>query len=225
VAELVHEGLCVRDLACARGGRPVFAGVSFDAAPGDVVQVRGSNGSGKSSLLRLLCGLLQPVAGDVHWRGRRVGAGDAVFAREVAYAGHAGGMSGELTVLENLRFAMHVAGTSNGDAACRDVLQNLHLGDRKHERLCHLSQGQQRRLSLARVLLSQRRLWLLDEPCAGLDAEGEERFDAYLAEHVRRGGMAVVTTHRDIGHDGPCAHALDMNRLSDAGCFPADHRA
>ncbi|MDM0106856.1 cytochrome c biogenesis heme-transporting ATPase CcmA [Variovorax sp. J22R24] len=223
MAEVLHDGLCVRELACARGGRRVFAGVTFDAAPGDVVQVRGSNGSGKSSLLRLLCGLLQPTGGDVHWRGRHVGAHEADFAREVAYMGHAGGMSGELTVRENLRFSLHVAGSASGDAACRDVLQRLQLADREHERLRHLSQGQQRRLSLARVLLSQRPLWLLDEPCAGLDAEGERSFDAFLAEHVRRGGMAVVTTHRDIGHDGPCAQTLDMNRLSD-GFRPTDHR-
>jgi len=203
----------------------VFAGVTFDAAPGDVMHVRGSNGSGKSSLLRLLCGLLQPTRGDVHWRSRRVGAHDAGFARAVAYMGHAVGMSGELTVLENLRFSLHVAGSESGDAACRDMLQRLQLSDREHEPLRHLSQGQQRRLSLARVLLSQRPLWLLDEPCAGLDAEGEHIFDACLADHIARGGMAVVTTHRDIGHDGPCAHTLDMNRLSDADCCPSDHRA
>lgn len=203
----------------------MFAGLTFDAAPGDVVQVRGSNGSGKSSLLRLLCGLLQPIDGGVHWRSRRVGAHDAGFASEVAYMGHAVGMSGELTVFENLRFSLHVAGSASGDAACHDVLQRLQLADREHEALRHLSQGQQRRLSLARVLLSQRPLWLLDEPCAGLDAEGERIFDASLSDHARRGGMAVVTTHRDIGHDGPCARTLDMNRLSDADCRPSDHRA
>ncbi|MDM0076205.1 cytochrome c biogenesis heme-transporting ATPase CcmA [Variovorax sp. J2P1-59] len=223
MAEVLHDGLCVRELACARGGRRVFAGVSFDAAPGDVIQIRGSNGSGKSSLLRLLCGLLQPTGGHVHWRSRRVGTRDAAFASEVAYMGHAGGMSGELTVFENLRFSLHVAGATSSDAACRDVLRKLRLADRENERMRHLSQGQQRRLSLARVLLSQRPLWLLDEPCAGLDAEGEESFDACLAEHVRSGGMAVVTTHRDIDRDGPCAQTLDMNRLSD-GIRPTDHR-
>ena len=203
----------------------MFSGVSFEAEAGDVVQVRGSNGSGKSSLLRLLCGLLQPTQGQVHWRNRRVGARDADFAREVAYMGHAGGMSGELTVLENLRFSLHVAGSACADAACRDVLERLQLSGREDDPLRHLSQGQQRRLSLARVLLSQRPLWLLDEPCAGLDAEGEKSFDAYLAEHARRGGMAVVTTHRDIGPDGPCcAYSLDMNDPSHAGSLDTDHR-
>ena len=199
----------------------MFDGLSFDVAPGEVVQVRGANGSGKSSLLRLLCGLLPPAAGEVQWRRRRIGTRGAELAAQIAYMGHAGGMSGDLTVRENLRFALHVAGSASADAACREVLQRLQLAGREDEPLRHLSQGQQRRLSLARVLLSGRALWLLDEPCAGLDAEGEASFDAFLAEHVRRGGMAVVTTHRDIGRNGPGAHTLDMNGLGHAGdCDP-----
>jgi heme exporter protein A len=225
VAELLQQGLSVRDLECMRAGRVVFGGLGFEAAPGDVVQVRGANGSGKSSLLRLLCGLLQPSHGEVHWHDRRIDPRDAGFAGAVAYLGHAGGMSGELTVMENLRFSLHVAGSRSADAQCREVLQRLRLGDRENEQVRHLSQGQQRRLGLARVVLSQRPLWLLDEPGAGLDAEGEECFDAYLADHARSGGVAVATTHRDIGREGPCARALDMDTLSDACSLDTDHRS
>jgi heme exporter protein A len=223
VAELLQQGLSVRDLECTRAGRVVFGGLGLDAAPGDVVQVRGANGSGKSSLLRLLCGLLQPTRGEVHWRDRCVDPRDAGFASAVAYLGHAGSVSGELTVMENLRFSLYVAGSRSADAQCREVLQRLRLGDRENEQVRHLSQGQQRRLGLARIVLSRRPLWLLDEPCAGLDIEGEECFDSFLADHVRSGGVAVVTTHREIGREGPCAHSLNMDTLSNACSLDTDH--
>jgi len=192
------------------------------------MQVRGANGSGKSSLLRLLSGLLPPTRGAVHWRRRHIiGSRDADFAASVAYMGHADGMSGELSVMENLNFSLHLAGTPGVDAQCRDVLQQLRLADCVNAQVRHLSQGQRRRLTLARVILSRRALWLLDEPCAGLDNEGEARFDAYLSEHTHRGGLAVVTTHRDQGRDAPGALTLDLdalNALSNAGSIDSDHR-
>jgi heme exporter protein A len=138
----------------------VFAGLSFSARPGDVVQVRGSNGSGKSSLLRLLCGLLEPARGEVRWRQRPVSARDAAFAGEVAYLGHACGMAGDLTVLENLRFRAAPGGRACTEVACRETLAQLGLAGREDERVRCLSQGQRRRLALARVLLSGRPLWL-----------------------------------------------------------------
>ncbi|MEJ8855323.1 cytochrome c biogenesis heme-transporting ATPase CcmA [Variovorax robiniae] len=222
MAEVLGNGLSVRELECTRAGRRVFRGVSFDVAPGEVVQVRGANGSGKSSLLRLLCGLLQPSCGAVHWCSRNIAARDAGLAGDLAYMGHADGLSGELTVLENLRFSLQVAGRAEAEAERTEVLHHLHLAHRVHEQVRHLSQGQRRRLNLARVVLSRRRLWLLDEPCAGLDTQGEQRFDAYLATHLREGGLAVVTTHRDIGRDGPCARALEMDCFHDS--FDTDHR-
>ncbi|MEJ8845908.1 cytochrome c biogenesis heme-transporting ATPase CcmA [Variovorax rhizosphaerae] len=224
MAEVLGNGLSVRDLECTRAGRRVFSGVSFDVAPGDVVQVRGANGSGKSSLLRLLCGLLQPSRGEVQWCGQRIGARDAGFEDDVAYMGHADGLSGDLSVLENLHFCLHVAGRVGAEVELAEVLHDLRLAHRAHEHVRQLSQGQRRRLNLARVVLSRRRLWLLDEPCAGLDAQGEQHFDAYLAEHLRQGGLAVVTTHRDIGRDGPCAQALEMDSFNDADSLDSDHR-
>jgi heme exporter protein A len=217
------NGLSVRDLECTRAGRRIFSGVSFDVAPGEAVQVRGANGSGKSSLLRLLCGLLPPSRGAVHWCSRNIGSRDAGLTGDLAYMGHADGFSGDLTVLENLRFCLRVAGRAEADAERTEVLHQLRLAHRAHEQVRHLSQGQRRRLNLARVVLSRRRLWLLDEPCAGLDTQGEQRFDAYLAAHLREGGLAVVTTHRDIGRDGPCARALEMDAFH-ADSLDTDHR-
>ena len=213
VADDGGEGLAARQLRCTRGARLVFAGLSFSARPGDVVQVRGSNGSGKSSLLRLLCGLLEPARGEVRWRQRPVSARDAGFAGEVAYLGHACGMAGDLTVLENLRFALHLAGRASTEAACRETLAQLGLAGREDERVRCLSQGQRRRLALARVLLSGRPLWLLDEPCDALDDGATRAFEARLAAHAAGGGVAVVTTHRDVAGQGPGLRRIDMDAL------------
>lgn len=206
------QGLSARALGCVRAGRPVFSGLSFDAAPGEVVQVRGANGSGKSSLLRLLCGLLPPARGSVHWHGRPVAPGNAALATEAAYMAHASGMHGELSVNENLRFALQLAGGDTTAAHVAEVLQRLQLGAQQHRPVHRLSQGQQRRLALARVLLSRRTLWLLDEPCAGLDTQGDAAFAQCLAEHAARGGIAVVTTHHAIDTGTACTRTLDMDQ-------------
>ena len=203
----------------------VFAALSFAARPGDAVQVRGSNGSGKSSLLRLLCGLLEPARGEVRWRRRAVSARDAGFAGEVAYLGHACGMTGELTVLENLRFALHLTGRACTEAACREALGQLGLAGRENEHVRRLSQGQRRRLALARVLLSGRPLWLLDEPCDALDDGATRAFEARLAAHAADGGVAVVTTHRDIAGQGRELRRIDMDALDDAGELQPARRA
>lgn len=172
------------------------------------MQVRGTNGSGKSSLLRLLCGLLQPARGEVLWQGRSIAQQGAGFTRQLAYLGHADGLRGELTLRENLDFSLHVAGVRPDASATRKVLTRLQLSRRENDQVRLLSQGQRRRLALARVLLSQRPLWLLDEPQAGLDADGEDVLQACLAEHAQSGGLAVVATHR--AGDG---YTLDMDEL------------
>jgi heme exporter protein A len=221
-AEAGGGGLAVRQLRCTRGARTVFAGLSFDAPPGVVVQVRGSNGSGKSSLLRLLCGLLEPARGEVRWERRAVSARDAGFAADVAYLGHACGMAGDLTVLENLRFALHLAGRACPEAACREALAQLGLAGREDEPVRRLSQGQRRRLALARVLLSRRPLWLLDEPCDALDEGATRAFEARLAAHAATGGVAVVSTHRDLAGPGRDVR-INMDALGDGGDpAPAD---
>ena len=212
--------LSVRDLACTRAGRLIFSGLTFSAQAGQLVQVRGANGSGKSSLLRLLCGLLPPARGEVQWRGQPIAAQGADYSRELAYLGHSDGLRGELTLRENLDFSLHIAGSRPDAAAIRTVLARLHLAGRESDPVRLLSQGQRRRLALARVLLSRRPLWLLDEPHAGLDADGERVLDACLAEHVQGGGLAVVATHR-----AGSGETLDMDGLNDAIRSDPDHRA
>jgi heme exporter protein A len=211
--------LSVRDLACTRAGRPIFSGLTFSAQGAETVQVRGSNGSGKSSLLRLLCGLLQPARGEVHWQGRTIATQGSGFTGQLAYLGHADGLRGELTLRENLDFSLHIAGRRPDAVASRMVLERLQLAGRENDLVRLLSQGQRRRLALARVLLSRRPLWLLDEPHAGLDADGEQVLEACLAEHAQGGGLAVLATHRAGSGD-----ALDMDELHDGSRNDSDHR-
>ena len=211
--------LSVRDLACTRAGRLVFSGLTFSAQAGQVVQVHGANGSGKSSLLRLLCGLLPPARGEVHWQGRVIAAQGADYTRQLAYLGHADGLRGELTMRENLDFSLHIAASRPNAAATRAVLARLQLAGLENDQVRLLSQGQRRRVALARVLLSQRPLWLLDEPHAGLDTDGEQVLDTCLAEHAQGGGLAVVATHR-VG----TGDALNMDGLNHATRSDPDHR-
>jgi len=186
-------GLSVLDLTCTRGGRLVLAGLSFALADGAVLALRGPNGAGKSTLLRALAGLV-PSTGAISLDGAPLDA-DRCSAT-VAYAGHLDATRMQLTVAENIGFWAAILG-GDPDAA----LAGFGL-DRIADRPAHLlSAGQRRRLALARLLLAPRRLWLLDEPTAALDAEGEARLDAMLGAHRAAGGLAVVATH------GPLAAA------------------
>ncbi|CAG2147137.1 cytochrome c biogenesis heme-transporting ATPase CcmA [Cupriavidus numazuensis] len=184
------------ELAFARGGRPVFDGIDFGVGPGGLVQVMGPNGSGKSSLLRVLSGLLQPSGGSVSWLGRAVRAGDPAYLQSLAYLGHADGIDTDLTAGEHLRYAARLAGLQQSDEAVRAALSRLGIGKAMHVPVRTLSQGQRRRVALARLARVRRALWLLDEPLTSVDDESAARFHDLLGEHLRDGGMAVIATHR-----------------------------
>lgn len=198
----VREGggprLRAEALACRRGGRAIFSGLSFELWPGQALELRGANGSGKTSLLRLLAGLTPAAAGSLCWDGQPLRPGDPTHRQDFAYLGHHNALSAELTALENLRFAQQLGGGPGDATALQQALQTWDMAPRAIQPLRRLSQGQQRRVALARVGLGRRRLWLLDEPCAGLDEAGERLFDARLAEHLAGGGLAVVATHQAL---------------------------
>jgi len=199
-AELAHaptSALEVDGLRCTRAGRRVFDGLEFALGAGEALLLRGANGSGKSSLLRQLCGLLPIEHGLLRWRAQVIDANDASYRAELAYLGHGNALSAELTALENLRAALALAGVRIDEAACRRELEVLGLARHADREARRLSMGQRRRVALARVLLSQRRLWLLDEPDAGLDAAGLALLDQRLAAHRASGGLAIVATHRE----------------------------
>jgi len=185
--------LRVTDLACARGPAQILAGVTFAVAPGQALILRGPNGSGKTTLLRTLAGLTPPIAGRIEAEP------DAI-----AYASHADGLKSQLTVEENLRFWAGVFGTHDPAPA----IAAFHLGPLLDRRAGEMSAGQKRRLSLARLLVSGRPVWCLDEPTVSLDAENVARFAAAVTAHLAQGGSAVIATHIDLGL--PDATTLDI---------------
>ena len=186
------------DLECERGGRRLFRTLTFSVNSGEIVRVAGANGSGKTSLLRILCGLLTPSAGEVRWNGARIQSLKEEYARHLLYLGHAPAVKDELTGAENLRVACVLAGLSTTAEQRRDALARFGVPGDKPVR--QLSQGQRRRAALARLSVSwQAPLWLLDEPFTALDAAAAELTRTLLGEHAQRGGSVVYSTHQDAG--------------------------
>lgn len=187
-----------RGLACSRDDRLLFSGLSFELAAGQALLLEGANGCGKTSLLRILCGFREPDAGDIFWTGERLE--DGAYHRDMAYVGHADGTKKELTVLENLRFAL--AMKAGGAYSIDDALAKVQLAGFDDNPVHTLSAGQKRRLSLARLLITANRLWILDEPFTSLDRQGIRLIESLIAEHVAGGGLAVLTSHHDLSLPG-----------------------
>jgi heme exporter protein A len=188
--------LQVIDLECARGGRVLFSRLSFSLKEGESLRVAGANGRGKTSLLRILCGLLAPAAGEVRWKGEPIGALREEYSRQLVYLGHAAAVKDELTPAENLSIACRLAGNACSSSDVSAALRTLEVPAATLVKA--LSQGQRRRAALARLWLSQASpLWLLDEPLAALDAQAARLVEGLVAEHAARGGMVVYTTHQD----------------------------
>ncbi|GLR92423.1 MULTISPECIES: heme ABC exporter ATP-binding protein CcmA [Bradyrhizobium] len=183
-------------LRCVRGGREVFAGLEFAAASGEAVAVTGRNGSGKTSLLRLIAGLLVPAAGTIALDG---GDGELTVPEQCHYLGHRDALKPALSVAENLVFWADFLGGDRGDAA--ESLSTVGLDHATHLPAGFLSAGQRRRLSLARLLTIRRPVWLLDEPTNALDVTGQAMFGGLMREHLSRGGLIIAATHAPLGID------------------------
>ncbi|MBO6724358.1 MAG: heme ABC exporter ATP-binding protein CcmA [Rhizobiaceae bacterium] len=181
-----------------RGGEPVFSGVSFSLGEGDALTVTGPNGSGKSTLLRVVAGLLPAAEGTITFEG---GGEEWPTPRSAAhFLGHQNGMKTALTVDENLRFWRDFNGEPHLEA--QEALEMIGLGEIGHLPFGCLSTGQKRRVAIARLLVSYRPLWLLDEPTAGLDAASEARFAELMQAHLEDGGMIMAATHLPLGLTG-----------------------
>ena len=186
------------DLECARGGRVLFRALGMSIKGSELVRIAGTNGSGKTSLMRILCGLLAPHAGEVRWKGEPIGRLREEYSREIVYLGHAPAVKADLTAAENLRFSLLLSGQDASSERIGSALEGFGVpGDAPIRRL---SQGQRRRAALARLALSERAaLWFLDEPFAALDDAAARKVEDHIAQHVARGAAVVYTTHQDAG--------------------------
>ena len=187
-----------RQLECTRGDRRLFTGLEFSLGDGELLYLHGHNGSGKTTLLRTVCGLIVPSAGEVRWRGKPIRRQRDEFAAEVVYIGHKNGIKDDLTAIENLRVAAALDGLSLDSAQAVEALARLGL--RGHDDLPTrvLSQGQKRRVALARLLVSTAPLWILDEPFTALDTAAVTLLQEVIREHVAAGGMVMLTTHQEV---------------------------
>jgi heme exporter protein A len=202
-----------RALACERDWRLLFEGLDLQLAAGEMLQIGGPNGSGKTSLLRLLCGLMEPSAGEVLLKGRPLRKQHDEMAGSLLWIGHATGIKGMLSAEENLAWlcALHRSMTPG---QLREALARVGLRGFE-DVLCHtLSAGQQRRVALARLYLSPPPLWILDEPFTALDKDGVAQLEEYLAQHCESGGSVVLTTHHQLQRRPAGYRLLDLGQTA-----------
>ena len=199
-------------LACVRGDRQLFSGIDFEIDAGDALQVSGANGSGKTSLLRMLCGLSMPADGEVHWGGRDIRRLREEFSSKLIYLGHANGVKDDLLAWENLVVATTLAGAPVSSDDAHEALEQLGLGQAADLPTRALSQGQRKRVALARLSLGMSMpLWILDEPFTALDRGAVAALCGTVDRHLAGGGMVIYTTHQEVRLAAKRALNLDMN--------------
>ena len=186
------------NLECVRGERRLFAGLSFKLEAGELLYLQGRNGAGKTSLLRMLIGLLPPEAGDIRWQGEAIRRRRGDYHAALCYLGHLNAIKEELTPLENLLAGARLAGETLSEDDAIDALEQVGLAGREDLACKYLSQGQKRRVALARLVIDRRPLWILDEPFVALDVGAVDWLAGVISAHLQRGGMAVMTTHQPV---------------------------
>ena len=199
----------INNLACTRGDHQLFSGLSFSLFAGELLQVQGENGKGKTSLLRTLCGFITPAAGEIRWRGQDIRELDEEYYAEMVYLGHLNAIKDELNALENLRISAGLAGCEVSDKEAIAALRHMGLRGRETLPVKVLSQGQRRRVALARLLVGNAPLWILDEPLTALDVGAVGLMQELIGTHLAKNGMVIFTTHQPLEVAG-----VEMRRLT-----------
>ena len=202
--------LIAQDLACLRGDRLLFKQIGFTLNAGGLMYVLGENGSGKSSLLRIVCGLLPPEIGAIKWQGQSIKQASEDYLANLTYIGHLNGLKDDLTAMENLQISARLAGEQVDERATLAALTAIGIARCAKLPVGVLSQGQKRRVALARLWLSHAHLWVLDEPFAALDAASVLTLAACISAHMARGGMTIITTHQDVVIDAQTTQTLRL---------------
>ena len=195
--------LSTNDLSAVRGERLLFKQLNFSLKNGTVLYLQGANGTGKTTLLRMLCGLSKPYSGVINWCGNNINDLAEEFHQQVVYIGHLPGIKEDLTALENLQFSLALTGELFNLAQANEVLNMLGLARGLHLPTRMLSQGQKRRVALARLWLQDLPLWILDEPFTALDVDATKFLKQKIERFANAGGIAVLTTHQEMLIDAP----------------------
>ncbi len=193
---------CVSNLSCARGDKRLFSGVSFSLQPGQWLHLEGNNGVGKTSLLRLVCGLSALEEGEITWNNQAVSKDPQTFRANLAYLGHQLALKDDLSPLENLQTDAAIVGHQLTASDAKQALAQMGLRGRENLPVRVLSQGQKRRTALARLLVSSAKLWVLDEPFVALDTMAQNALSEVINAHLNKQGMVLLTSHQAVSLGG-----------------------
>jgi heme exporter protein A len=193
---------CVSNLSCARGDKRLFSGVSFSLQPGQWLHLEGNNGVGKTSLLRLVCGLSTLEEGEITWNNQAVSKDPQTFRANLAYLGHQLALKDDLSPLENLQTDAAIVGHQLTASDAKQALAQMGLRGRENLPVRVLSQGQKRRTALARLLVSSAKLWVLDEPFVALDTMAQNALSEVINAHLTKQGMVLLTSHQAVSLGG-----------------------
>lgn len=195
--------LDVKNLTAIRDDRVLFEGLSFTIQSGELVQIEGRNGTGKTTLLRIITGLGDRDEGTIHWNQLSIESDRDSYHQDLLFLGHQTGVKRELTALENLRFYQSIHSHNTTQDKLYQALTQVGLAGREDVPVAQLSAGQQRRVALARLWLSRQKLWILDEPLTAIDKQGVKVLEKLFLSHAEQGGIVVLTTHQDMFADNP----------------------
>lgn len=207
----------VINLGCIRGDRRLFRDLNFSAKPGELIELRGANGSGKTSLARILCGLATPAAGEVRWQGKNIRSLGEEYFRDVAYLAHQNAVKDELSAIENLRISSAVSGHALKIDQAQQILGRIGLSRQQNLPARSLSAGQRRRLALTRLLTTKATVWILDEVLTSLDDTAVKLLSEFVDDHLKNGGIAIIATHQELNFAADRVQRINLSNGLSSG--------